>query len=355
MFDVTLIKNGLIGLVGFRQPANPKYQIIAPENLTSVSGLFVNDNPYAKIEYLKDNHDYSGITDEQFNKFLKELKETSITNICNQVFDEPDFIHRDYIFTKTTNKVEEVLLQSGFTGYKVKITDEKNVSFKVNSVVTEFVEAGTYKFVIYNSNLLEPIFTQDLDCAAYYDVKSIDFIVNDNNYYKGTMYIGFLLTGTEKTYKHNFEDSDTMNTIENLYIEEVVVSPHVGDNLFDLRNVKQSNEYVGFNLDLTVLNDYTNFILNNKSLFSRAIYLDCIVYCLNVYAASLRRNMNQVNSDELYARIMLEIEGTRPDDNVVHVRGLRPQMLFEISQIRQELSKLKQGFVGKGYYVDTQD
>jgi hypothetical protein len=122
-----------------------------------------------------------------------------------------------------------------------------------------------------------------------------------------------------------------------------------------LNNARETSEYSGFNLDIIVVDDYTDFIVTNKFLFARAMYLDCVIACLNIYASSLRSNGDERNAEELYRRIMVEIEGTRPDDNVITIRGLRPQIIYEISQIREQLLKLKGGFFGKGYFVDTQN
>ncbi len=52
MFDVTNIQEGLVGLVGVRQPYNPTYAVFDAVSLTSESGLYLDDMPYWKAEYL---------------------------------------------------------------------------------------------------------------------------------------------------------------------------------------------------------------------------------------------------------------------------------------------------------------
>jgi len=63
------------GIVGFKQPYNPEYAIVNAENQLSSSGYFVTDNPYAKIEYIKDNQDYLGIADDEFNSLYELVRE----------------------------------------------------------------------------------------------------------------------------------------------------------------------------------------------------------------------------------------------------------------------------------------
>ena len=70
--------------------------------------------------------------------------------------------------------------------------------------------------------------------------------------------------------------------------------------------------------------------------------------------ASLRSNRNERHADDLYKKILIEIEGTRASDNVISVKGLRPQLLSEISDIKTEIISIKEGYLGNGYEVITQ-
>lgn len=355
MVDTTLIKQSLIGLVGYRQPTNPDYAIIDIDNQDSISGLYINDNPYAKLEYLKDSSDYAKASDAEFNAYLKILKETAITNVCNQVFNQPDFLDRNLIYTKALNKTvsNETTLPSGFVGYRIIIDEKKNVAFRINKAIFEFVKSETIQFMVFNSSLKDPILSVEVEVTQFNHIEIIDKSINDLGFYKGIFYIGFVTNGI-KTYKRNFSDSSFMSELTNLTIDKIKVDSYVGSELFDLDSVTQISDYAGFNLDITVFEDYTDFIITNKSMFSRAIYLDSVIICLNTYIASLRSNGNERSANELYSRIMLEIEGTRKDDNVVHIKGLRPEMVYEISQIKGQYLKLKDGFIGRGFFVETQ-
>ncbi len=58
MFDKTKLNTSLYGVVGFRQPLNPTYAVVDASNLISRTGYIINDNPYAKVEFLFDNMDF---------------------------------------------------------------------------------------------------------------------------------------------------------------------------------------------------------------------------------------------------------------------------------------------------------
>ncbi len=353
MFNIETIKSELVGLVGFRNPANPKYAIVDNDNQKSESGLFINDNPYSKIEYLKDNHDYSRITDDKFNSFLKNLKSTSCVDVCFSVFNKPDFIDRNLIYSMNNNKVDEITLPIGFVGYKIDVSNEKDVAFSLNKGIFEFTVQTEIQFLVLNSNNKEPIFAKTITCNEFYHEETLNFVCNNSGYYKGSFFVGFVVTN-QKTYDRNYNSSNYMNKLTYLDINQIYVDD-TSATMFNQNNIEFTNKYCGFNLDITVVDDYTNLILANKYLFSRAIYLNAVISCLNIYVSSLRSNSSERDSNELYSRIMLEIEGTRPDDNVVHIRGLRPEMVYEISQIRNELLKLNNSFFGIGYNVDTQN
>ena len=142
MFDVTKIQANLYGVVGFRQPLNPDYAIIDAANLTSRSGEFVTENPFCKIEFLKDNQDYSRLSDAEFNTKLKEMQEASISSICHKVFQKSDYIDRQVLYPYTQNRVNTEALPSGFICHKLRIDIKKNVAFKISRIFLDFDGAG---------------------------------------------------------------------------------------------------------------------------------------------------------------------------------------------------------------------
>jgi hypothetical protein len=283
------------------------------------------------------------------------MLETSAVNICSQVFDADDFVDRNYLYTATQNKAVVLDLPLGFVGYRIDVAEGKNIAIRLNRIILEMVDAGVLDLLVFNSNIKEPIHTIPITYKEFYHTETLDIMLNDVGYYKGSFFIGFINDGTVRTYEKNYFDSINKNHLKNLKISNQVVEGYQGLTLFDLEDTEEFADYCGFNLDITVLDDFTDFIVTNKYLFARAIYLDSIISCLNIYAASLRSNADERTAEELYGRIMVEIEGTRPDDNVISIRGLRPQIIYEISQIRDQLFKLKDGFFGKGYFTDTQD
>ena len=354
MIQVSKIQNALLGIVGFNQPYNPSYAIVDADNLLSESGYFVTDNPYAKIEYIKDNQDYLKITDIDFNLLLNDIKKRSISNVCNQVFSDYDFIDRSLLFKNASNKIDLETLPVGFVGYKVKVTSDKNIAFKISRVLLDFNGIGTFTLLVFNSSKKEPIYTQEVEITTDHQELVLNWTLdNSNDTYKGDYYIGYLTDSLTVTpFKREFENANILTSPTNLCIERIKVVNHNTNVLFDLQSIDGLSEDNGLNFDISVYEDYTDFIINNKMLFARAIQLDCIIACVQLYISSLRNNANQTQSNLLYQKIMMELEGSDAS-SPIKVKGLRNQLLGEITSIKAEISKMQKGFVKQGLIMQT--
>lgn len=344
MVNINKIQTGLLGLVGFEQPYNDKYAIVDIDNIASESGYYITDNPYAKIEFVIDNQDFVNITFEQFNQKLNSIKRSSISNVINQVFSEYDFIDRNVLYKNASNKIEVETLPIGFVGYKIDVTNAKDTAFKINRVLLDFNGTGTIDLMAWNTSSKTAIYTKNIIVTTDHQEVILDWTFdNANKTYKGDYYIGYNTTGiTVSPFKRELAQSNLTSNFKCLNVEKVKVSNHNTSTLFDLRNVDGMSEYCGLNLDITIFDDYTDFILNNKMLFARALQLQGIISCIQIYMASLRSNSNQSHANKVYEKIMIELEGTR-SDNVIYIKGIKNQLLSEISSIRSEIQKLKIG------------
>lgn len=349
MIQVSKIQTALLGIVGFQQPYNPKYAIVDADNLLSESGYFVTDNPYAKIEYIKDNQDYLNISDEDFNLFLNELKKRSISNVCNQVFSDYDFIDRSLLFKNASNKIDLETLPNGFVGYKIQVSKDKNIAFKISRVLLDFDGAGDIELLLFNSAKKEPIERKTITISTDHQEEVLNWVVdNSSDTYKGEYYIGYLSDSISVTpFKREWNNASVMTSPTCLNIEKIKVVSHNTDVLFNLDYLDGMSEDCGLNFDISVYEDFTDFTINNKMLFARAIQLDCIINCIQLYISSLRNNANQTQSAQLYQKLMIELEGT-DSDSLVKVKGLKNQFIGEIASIRKEVNKMKKGFQKQG-------
>jgi len=346
VININKIQTALLGVVGFKQPYNPSYAIVDSANQLSSSGYFVTDNPYAKIEYIKDNQDYLSISNGDFNLFLNDLKKSAISNVCNQVFNEFDFIDRSLLYKNASNKIDVETLPTGFVGYRINVSNERNVAFKINRVLLDFQGTGTFTLLLWNTAKKTAIQTKAITITSDHQEVILDWEINNSDTtYKGDYYIGYINSAlTVSPYKRDWNAGNVLSQLNYLFIQPVKVINHTTTTLFDLDDVDGLSESNGLNFDITVYDDFTDFVINNKMLFARAIQLDAIIGCIQLYLSSLRSNSNQSQSAQLYEKLMIELKGTA-NESTVKVIGLENQLLGEIASIRTEIGKLKKGLV----------
>ncbi len=346
MIQIDKISNALYGIVGFRQSYDPKYDILDLDNQKSDSGIYITDNSYVNIEYIKDTVNYANISNSQINELLKNKQKSSICNVCNQVFSEYDFIDRNVLFSNTGNQEELEKLPDGFVGYKIKVSNEKNVAFNINRVFLNFDGIGVFTLVLWNTNKKQIIESKQISIVSDNQVEELNWTLNNTSTtYKGDYYIGYL---TNRVTIRPFKKGEFVkNSIKNIVVESVKVTNHNSLDIFNTKNVEKHDGNNGLNLDIVVYYDFTDFIINNKLMFAKAISLELTIQCLQMYISGSRSNVNERKAQELYQKITLEIEGTKEENSIVSVTGLRKLSFGEIGNLKSEIKKLQIGFYKK--------
>ena len=72
-----------------------------------------------------------------------------------------------------------------------------------------------------------------------------------------------------------------------------------------------------------------------------------------MYMSSLRSNRNERHAEELYKKVLIQVEGTT-GDGIIAVKGLKPQLLTEVFEIKKQIQSIKEGYLGNGFEVITQ-
>lgn len=356
MFNKATIATNLYGLVGFDDPADPTYAIIDSNNTTARSGRKYTDNPYAKIDLFIDNMDYDSASDARKNAELKTLSEQAIIHVCDKVFDKPDYIDRQLLYQFANNKIDtDTLPVDHFVGYRIYTSLEKNIAFKIPRIYLEFEGTGELNLYLFNSAISTPIQTKTVDITSNNQVETLDWIVDysGTTYYKGEFYIGYLaneaisngLTPIERDYHQAIVKS----SITYLYFENIEVPGVTSATLWDLEDIDGAEESWGLNPEVLVYYDYTDLITHNEFLFARAIQLQGQINFLSKIAASTRSNINERLGKDMLNKIMIEIEGI-VDTNKI---GLKRELLQEITHLRKEVKKLKDGYFANGIILNT--
>jgi hypothetical protein len=356
VFNPTTIATRLTGLVGFRQPFNPLFAKIDATNLLSRSGYFVNDHPYCKVQHLFNSQDYADISDADFNTLLVRKQEESITSVCNAVFNKPDYIDRQVLYAHAQNKQATEPLPSGFLGYRIRVSQEKNIAFKITRVLLDFDSTTPDDIILmlFNTAQSTPIESKAITVNADHLEIELNWVVdNSGTYYKGEYYLGYVTQGITVTpFEREFESSNVESIITHLNIEPIIVPSHSTATLFDLDDVDARSEANGINPDITVYDDFTDLIIQNEHLLSRAVLLSLQIACMSEYAASLRSNRDERKAVGMLNLILAQIAG-QDEDGQVKIDGLQPQLTRAITSIKKELEKLHSGYFGDKIMVTT--
>jgi hypothetical protein len=355
MFSKKTAESKLYGIIGFNQPFDPAFAIVDAANEISRSGYFVDDNAYVKVEYLKDTQDFLTITDEQFNTYLKRLQQSAIAAVCNQVFNRYSYLDRNLLYKNAMNKVNTETLSNGFVGYKIQVSDEKNIAFEIKRVLLNFSGTGNIELFLFNSNKSTPLFSKVITIASDHQEEVLDWMVdNTGDTYKGKYYLGYNTTGLSVTpYKRDYESSDIKSVLTYLDIERQQVTGHNVNTLFDQTLLQGLSQNIGINPDITVYEDYTDLIVQNENLFGYAIYLQMAILCIQNTMVNIRSNRTQRLTNSDISRMLLELEGQSEGDGVVKITGIKPLLSVEIAKIKHEIDKLNKGYFGEGLEMLT--
>jgi len=351
MFNKTKVISSLNGLVGWTQPFDPALPTLSAANLAATSGYHFNENPFVKLDMIKDTQDFPGISEANFNVLLTNIQNNAISNILNSVFNESDYIDRQVLYRLANNKVDLEVLPDGFVGYQIEVNREKDLAFEISRVILEFAGTGTIKLMLFNSAKSGPIQSKEITITSSLQEEVLNWRVdNTETFYKGKFFLGYLTAGLTVTpYLRNYQGANVFSDIEGIEIDAVSVSGHSTEMIFDLTTFDYSPLCFGLNPDITVFDDFTDLIIQNKFLFSRAIQMQGQIEVLKGYMASNVSSRNERISKELLNKIIVELDGIDAD---VKVTGLKQKLYGEISRIRKEVKRLKAGYFPMGFMVN---
>lgn len=351
MFNKLKIQADLYGIVGLNQPYDPNYQILDADNQVSRSGYYATDNKYVKVEYLKENQDYAQISDSDFNLELKRIQETAISHVCNRVFNDVDYIDRQVLYKFAQNRINTETMTKGFICHKIEVSTKKNIAFEITRVILNFKGTGTFKLMLFNTSQDTPIFEKDITITSTNQVEPLNWRVdNSGETYKGEYYFGYLtgdgfIVDDLQPFKRDYENSNVESCITHLYTQKYLFKDHETETLPDLTKESSVDTATGLNPDITVFDDFTDLITQNEMLFAYAINLAFQKALIEVYLGSRRSNRDQRESQFKAAELRAEIDGIR-GEGVVNVRGINPELLSEISNLKEQITKLREGYFG---------
>lgn len=332
------IKSSLFGGVGFREPTNPEYTGVNETNQGSTSGLYFQDaSNFVTIQNIKDCQGDKDIPISDFNTYLTNMQNSVIDDVCREVVGgENKMLYFENIYPYEKSFNETLTPSTKFVGFEIYPYLKNDKVAKVEWVELTFDSAATFTLYLYNSNLNTAIKTQEVTTSANESkiVSLTDWFIDDDSTYKGgQFYLGYFESdlGTAKPIKRDFERATLQK--QNAFYS---IRPCRVDNsatILDIEEVDYLEDTYGLNIGMSIYNDFTQTIINNKHLFYPAIQYGMAVKVLDLIRTSVRSNLTQRLTSEVIQEIQFELYGNA----ALGIEGVKGKYTQRIDTIKNAL------------------
>lgn len=340
MYDIQTIKTGLLGLIGYRQNIDPTGTQLS-EMTTSESGLFYNNaHPlltFGNLLSIAPQFDLLAATTATFTDWLKERTEQGIIQALNFWLENKvkkntarNLLTRSTLFETTGNFVDLIDVKDYRVGFEIIPLRSNGVVQRITQVGLQFTQNQTIPIKLFQSGKLEPIFSFDFvytggGSVQWFDLSTLDAIWSMKggaSYYLSydlNTIVGNPINGVYDyalgldSSRFGRLDLFTFNRFFGVHgyktSESFVALGDLTKNQYDY-----STNY-GVNLKFDARTDYTDFILEQKSLFTTAIQKQVAINLIqelgNNSNARANRNEGNVNWEKVQFALRGDTQTTR--------------------------------------------
>jgi len=341
MYDPTLLKSGLIGLIGWRQNVDISgWQLL--DLITSTSDLWYND--YHALMTL-DNiisiaPDFDSIfpvvadRNDAFTDWLQAKTESGIIKAVESWLNEKSelrtansLLARNDLFDNAGNIFDTEPMLGRMVGIEITPARSKNVIPTIEGFTVQLDTNQTFDVYLFRSGTLAPIQTKSVIYTGAGSVQSVAVtwpLTGQGSYYLA--YDDSLLTGNviNGTKEYNYRNRGLTTFPTGRFYSATAFDANVPgtSTLWDLTatNYSISTNY-GLNVSMSVRCDYTAFIIEQKDLFKTAIALQVTMDMLREMAFNPNSRINRNEANISRAELMFDIDGDTQGSNEFSVFG----------------------------------
>lgn len=330
--------DSFVGLIGWKQ--GTLSLVLDAANLTTSTGryyedfssLITTDDIYHAWPDFDINDDTATQT-TKFNQYLKDKVNESINQVFNSVFGQTnDLIENGFLFPYEFDFNSTLPNGTDFVGYEINIAKDKNYTTRINNVKATFDADGTVKVLLFQSSKKDPVQSQDVTVVQN-DTVTLELnwdLPFDNS---GKYYFGYLTDSlVPKAYNRNYEVANVRDSFTCSYWDEIKVTGHNTETLFDVNDITNVSDTYGINFDISTYKDWTEIAINNKTKFVDLIGMQVAVNILDLFINNNRSNFRErmTKSDALIA-----LEGNSNPDLGLFTQGLRTRLQEEVKSLRR--------------------
>lgn len=306
-----------------------------------------------------DNEEYWAETDP-FSEWLEGKTKSSIARAIQRLYNEKvaegtckTLCENKMLFDGTGRIVDTIVNKNNLVGFEIVPIRTKGVTTKINKIGLQFTKPGDYTLYLMHSNLSEPVKTIKLTKTK---ANSLEWFTVDDVYMSYYSEDGVLGGSWYLCYKQSElpEDSQAIMKMKDwsknpckgcsrrdylawmawskylevhpFYINEECVDTVEDSGIYmwdEENNIYTYDNNYGLNIELTVACDITDFIIEQKAMFTDIIAKQLAVDMLREFAynANVRTNRHSINASRL--DILYELDG---DSSSMKKSGLNYQL-----------------------------
>lgn len=353
--NYSTIYAGFDTLIGWRQNDDPN-GLQLTNLLTSTSGLFYNDiHPTLTTQNLASIcPDYittipsEGDRNAAFELWLKNKTRNGIIEMINEWNAEKaifgtgvNLLHSKRLFNTAQSISKLDTITETIVGIELRPKRSKSLLLKIKQIGLHFTGSQPVNIRVYQSGKTTFLYEEDLSCTGGLQWFPVDWELKATENY----YIVYNSTDYEEqpvngVYNYSAIDNGRLSFPTGRFFQATSFDAGVktSENLWDIKNnVYTLSTNHGINLDITVECDFSDFVVEQSSIFLEAARLKVGMNMMREIAfnANARINRNESNLD---ARMILnEIDGDTQGNNSMSVYGryrtALKNIMFDESQI----------------------
>jgi len=347
IYDIALLKTGLFGVVGFQEPLDTENQgILGAALKVSSSGVYFQDvHELLRIEYIRAicNEEVSN-DNTKFNTYLTRSIEASINNMLwamyNKKKPEVSTLLDNYILFDEANSFENTIdnVANTFVGYKIDLSKSNNIKATIEQIGTQFDSSEAITVYLYHTSQKAALKTESITTSVS-DQKlstisdwALEYVMA--NGYGGSFIIGYKQTGlTAKAINRSWGDSAIQNNSSWFGICPIKVPDYTGVEIPNVEDIISTSSTYGLNFKIKVESDLTQFFIDNKNEFGKAISMQFAFDMLwKIYYSNRNNEDKRFNKQAL----LIELKGT--DEN--KEMGLEYKLSRTIKELNFDFSQL---------------
>lgn len=343
------VVTALSGRLGWRQPTLADAPVVDSINLASLGGrVYDGFHTLCNIVSIRDCQPNPQISDPALNDLLRSMDRDIMLRCLNAVFSETEIVEQDLMYDKHKYNSREIANAGNFAGYIIDIDSSFDLALKLDSLVFKFTANATFPIYLFKDGARSSVWSQLVtveggeESVIVPDESLIRYISSQRK--GGRYYLGYFQDdiGAAKAIQ---EEVDRWGCFSYIRLRSFYSKASAGN--FDRNALNMPSLPVGFNIEVSVIRDWTARITKNAHLFDELRGLVMAYKVIEDMIYTNRSNAGQRKALEgiSMASLIQDLNGSAPvTDGPPPVMGLKQRIDREAARVKKSFFPTAQAF-----------